>query len=114
MPAGRPTKYNWEELEPLMDKAIDEGMYIEELANYLDIDGNTLRAWEAEHPEFFRSVKKVRESCQRRIAKLLDAHAYGGIEKGRNLRKSAGEVAGTTLRCAEAARNEGEEPAADD
>lgn len=82
MPAGRPTKYNWEELEPLMDKAIDEGMYIEELANYLGIEGNTLRAWEAEHPEFLRAVKKVREACQRRIAKLLDAHAYGGIEKG--------------------------------
>jgi hypothetical protein len=82
MAGGRPTKYNWEELEPLMDKAIDEGMYIEELANYLDIDGNTLRAWEDEHPEFFRAVKKVREACQRRIAKLLDAHAYGGIEKG--------------------------------
>ena len=82
MPAGRPTKYDWEELEPLMDKAIDEGMYIEELANYLDIDGNTLREWESIHPEFFRAVKKVRESCQRRIAKLLDAHAYGGIEKG--------------------------------
>lgn len=82
MAGGRPTKYNWEELEPLMDKAIDEGMYIEELANYLGIEGNTLRAWEAEHPEFLRAVKKVRESCQRRIAKLLDAHAYGGIEKG--------------------------------
>ena len=38
----------------------------------------------------------------------------GGIEKGRNLRQPASKVAGTTLRCSEAAGNEGEEPAADD
>jgi hypothetical protein len=37
-----------------------------------------------------------------------------GIEKGRDLRESAGEVAGTALCCAEAAGDKGEEPAADD
>ena len=82
MPAGRPSEYNWEELEPKMDKAIADGMYIEELAAYLKVDGNTLRSWESQHPEFFRAVKQVRESCQRRIARLLDAHAHGTIEKG--------------------------------
>lgn len=82
MPAGRPTKYDWEQIEPLMAEAIDKGFYMEQLAHHLGIVHETLLEWEKEHPEFSEAVKKVRHSCKRRIADLLDAHAYGGIEKG--------------------------------
>jgi hypothetical protein len=82
MAGGRPTKYDWEELEPLMTEAIEGGFYIEQLAAHLGIHDETLREWESIHPEFSAAVKKVRQSCKRRIAALLDAHAYGSIEKG--------------------------------
>ena len=82
MPAGRPTKYDWEELEPLMTEAIEKGFYMEQLAHHLGIVHETLLEWESIHPEFSEAVKKVRQSCKQRIAALLDAHAYGGIEKG--------------------------------
>jgi hypothetical protein len=82
MAGGRPTKYDWEELEPLMTEAVEGGFYIEQLAAHLGIHDETLREWESIHPEFSAAVKKVRQACKRRIAALLDAHAYGGIEKG--------------------------------
>jgi hypothetical protein len=82
MAGGRPTKYDWEELEPLMNEAVEGGFYIEQLAAHLGIHDETLREWESIHPEFSAAVKKVRQSCKRRIAALLDAHAYGSIEKG--------------------------------
>lgn len=82
MAGGRPTKYDWEELEPLMTEAVEGGFYIEQLAAHLGIHDETLREWESIHPEFSAAVKKVRQSCKRRIAALLDAHAYGSIEKG--------------------------------
>jgi hypothetical protein len=82
MAGGRPTKYNWEELEPLMSEAIEKGFYMEQLAHHLGIVHETLLEWESIHPEFSEAVKKVRQSCKQRIAALLDAHAYGGIEKG--------------------------------
>jgi hypothetical protein len=65
-----------------MTEAVEGGFYIEQLAAHLGIHDETLREWESIHPEFSAAVKKVRQSCKRRIAALLDAHAYGSIEKG--------------------------------
>jgi hypothetical protein len=55
---------------------------MEQLAHHLGIVHETLLEWESIHPEFSEAVKKVRQACKQRIASLLDAHAYGGIEKG--------------------------------
>jgi hypothetical protein len=65
-----------------MTEAIEKGFYMEQLAHHLGIVHETLLEWESIHPEFSEAVKKVRQSCKQRIAALLDAHAYGGIEKG--------------------------------
>lgn len=82
MPAGRPTKYDFEALKPKLDEAERAGMYIEQLATHLGIHDDTIRDWESQHPEFSDAVKRIRLACKSRISSLLDAHAYGGIEKG--------------------------------
>lgn len=82
MPAGRPTKYDWNEIQPLMEIAISKGMYMEQLASHLGIVHETLLEWESKHPEFSEAVKRVRHACKHRIASLLDDHATGNIEKG--------------------------------
>lgn len=82
MPAGRPTKYDFEALKPKLDEAERAGMYIEQLATHLGIHDDTIRDWESQHPEFSDAVKRIRLACKARISSLLDAHAYGGIEKG--------------------------------
>jgi hypothetical protein len=65
-----------------LDEAEKAGMYIEQLATHLGIHDETIREWESLHPEFSAAVKKIRQACRQRVASLLDAHAYGGIEKG--------------------------------
>ncbi|CAB4141829.1 hypothetical protein UFOVP422_7 [uncultured Caudovirales phage] len=65
-----------------LEEAERAGMYIEQLATHLGIHDETIREWEAIHPEFSAAVKKIRQACRQRVASLLDAHAYGGIEKG--------------------------------
>jgi hypothetical protein len=82
MPAGRPTKYDFDALKPKLDEAERAGMYIEQLATHLGIHDDTIRDWESQHPEFSDAVKRIRLACKSRISQLLDAHAYGGIEKG--------------------------------
>ena len=82
MPAGRPTKYDFDALKPKLDEAERAGMYIEQLATHLGIHDDTIRDWESQHPEFSDAVKRIRLACKSRISQLLDAHAYGGIEQG--------------------------------
>lgn len=65
-----------------LEEAERAGMYIEQLATHLGIHDDTIRDWESQHPEFSDAVKKIRLACKARISALLDAHAYGGIEKG--------------------------------
>lgn len=72
---ARPTKYDPNTILPKMAEAIEKGMFIEQLAHHLGVDGNTIRAWEQEHPEFFRTVKAMRDACQNRVSDLLASHA---------------------------------------
>ncbi len=78
----RPTKYDFESMKDKLEEAERAGMYIEQLATHLGIHDETIREWESLHPEFSAAVKKIRQACRQRVASLLDAHAYGGIEKG--------------------------------
>lgn len=75
MPAGRPTKYDPDIILPKMAEAIEKGMFIEQLAHHLGVDRETIRHWEEEHPEFFGTVKVLRDACRNRVTDLLASHA---------------------------------------
>ena len=82
MPAGRPTKYDWEHYEPLLKEAEARGMYMEQLGPHLDLDKTTILEWCEIYPEFSHGVKKVRQACEARVAQMLDNLANGTAEKG--------------------------------
>jgi hypothetical protein len=82
MPAGRPTKYDWEHYEPLLKEAEARGMYMEQLGPHLDLDKTTILEWCEIYPEFSNGVKKVRQACEARVAQMLDNLANGTAEKG--------------------------------
>lgn len=82
MPGGRPTKYDWDKLQPLLEEAEERGMYREELAHHLGIVKTTMDDWIALYPEFSTAVDKVRQACEARLARMLDNLASGAAEKG--------------------------------
>lgn len=82
MPGGRPTKYNFEALKPLLAEAEERGMYREQLAHHLGIVKTTMDEWIQIHPEFSVAVDKVRIACEARLAQMLDDLASGAAEKG--------------------------------
>jgi hypothetical protein len=82
MPAGRPTKYDWEHYRPLLEQAEARGMYMEQLGPHLDLDKTTILEWCEIYPEFSNGVKKVRQACEARVAQMLDNLANGTAEKG--------------------------------
>lgn len=82
MPGGRPTKYDWERLKPLLEEAEERGLYREQLAHHLGIVKTTMDEWVALYPEFSNAVDRVRIACEARLAQMLDNLASGAAEKG--------------------------------
>lgn len=50
---------------------------IEGLAEYLDVDSDTIRNWSKEHKQFFVTIKKLVEKQKKQ---LMDDGMYGGKE----------------------------------
>lgn len=82
MQMGRPTKYDWETLKPLLDEAEAAGMYREQLAHHIGITKPTLDDWIELYPDFSYAVDRVRIACEARLAQMLDNLASGAAEKG--------------------------------
>jgi hypothetical protein len=82
MPAGQPTKYDWDAIQPRMREAVEKGMFIEQLARHLGVRKQTIHNWKRDYPEFLDAVEEVKEACESRLADLLIDHATGNIEKG--------------------------------
>lgn len=63
MPVGRPTKYNPEKNQEVID-LMSEGASIVEVAAMLDVSRQTIYEWMDVHPAFSDTIKKGFELCQ--------------------------------------------------
>ncbi len=77
MTAGRPTKYNPDELEHITQLCM-LGATDEELAKFLDVNRDTIYEWKKKYPEFTDAIKNGREYADIEVAKSLYSKACKG------------------------------------
>lgn len=77
MTAGRPTKYNPDQLDHITQLCM-LGATDEELAKFLDVNTDTIYNWKKKHPEFVEAIKKGREYADIEVAKSLFSKACAG------------------------------------
>lgn len=83
MPGGRPTKYEprfVDELDKYLATTGRENTSlptIQDFALWLNVDSDTLNNWAKIHPEFFGTLKKLKEL---QAKQLIDDGIYGGKE----------------------------------
>lgn len=70
MPGGRPTKYNAKVMLPIMKKAAEDGLFIEELAKELGVSKDTIYDWsdpdsERYNKEFSDALTEVKDGRDR-------------------------------------------------
>jgi len=77
MTAGRPTKYNPDELEHVTQLCM-MGATNEELAKFLNVATSTVDLWILKHEAFSGAVKNGREIADMEVAKSLYQKALSG------------------------------------
>jgi len=77
MTAGRPSKYNPDELNHVTNLCM-MGATNEELAKFLDVVTSTVDLWMIKYPEFLGAVKNGREYADTAVAKSLFSKACSG------------------------------------
>lgn len=82
-PGGRPTKFSpavYNQVEQYLSTCGKENMSlpsIEGLADYIDVDTDTIVEWGKIHPEFSVAIKKL---ANKQKQQLIDDGMYGGKE----------------------------------
>lgn len=74
---GQPTKYKGEETCKIVEKLAAIGNTSEQIADFLEIDQDTLFEWRKKHPEFSESLKKARDFCDELVELSLYNRARG-------------------------------------
>ena len=77
MTAGRPTKYNPDELDHVTQLCM-MGATNEELAKFLNVATSTVSLWIQEHEEFSEAIKNGREIADIEVSQSLYKKACGG------------------------------------
>lgn len=77
MTAGRPTKYNPDELEHVTQLCM-LGATDDELADFMGVHRDTIYEWKKKYPEFTDAIKKGREYADIEVAKSLFSKACSG------------------------------------
>jgi len=85
--AGRPSKYNPEVMLPILEKATEEGWYLEMLPHALGITKETMHDWRnAQSPryneEFSDAIKKVQAARDARLMRLTMQIQHGTNPEG--------------------------------
>lgn len=76
MPAGRPSPYK-KEFAKQAEKLCILGATENDLANFFEVVGSTIRKWAIEHPEFSAALKDGRGVADNRVERSLYHRAVG-------------------------------------
>lgn len=76
MPGGRPSKYNVEFVKQAYKLAL-LGAKNPELADFFEVNTDTIKEWRKIHPEFSAALKKGKELADMRVSKNLYKRANG-------------------------------------
>lgn len=73
---GRPTKYKEQYCEQAYKLCL-LGATDKELANFFEVNEDTIHEWKKVHPKFSESIKDAKESADAEVAKSLNEKARG-------------------------------------
>lgn len=96
MGAGRPTKYK-EEYCKQVYKLCLLGAIDTELANFFDVDPDTINEWKEVYPEFSVSIKKGKDQADSEVAHKLFKRATGYEHQDVDIKAIDGEIVITEL-----------------
>lgn len=74
---GRPTKYEGEATCKTVQKLAEIGNTVEQIAQFLEVDQDTIYEWRDKHPEFSEILKNARDFCDELVEQSLYARARG-------------------------------------
>ena len=91
---GRPTKYKDEETLKVVKALAECGKTDEEIAEILSVTFQTINNWKLQHPDFFESLKKAKDTPDDKVERSLFERACGYTRSIERLSKT-GEVVDT-------------------
>lgn len=94
--AGRPTDYRTE-YNDQAEKLCKLGATDKELADFFEVQEQTINNWKIAHPEFFESIKRGKQLADANVAEKLYQRAMGYSHPDVDLRVIDGEVVQTEL-----------------
>lgn len=80
MPAGRPTSYDPELIEPVKKLAL-LGATDAQIAGFIGVALSTLKLWKQAHPEFSAALKKAKDELDSKVVQSLYRRASGYVTK---------------------------------
>ena len=91
MPAGRPTKYKEEYNEQVMKLCL-LGATDVEIADFFNVDPQTVYTWRKKEPQFLEAVKEGKEKADARVSESLFHRALGYSHKATEFAKFNGTI----------------------
>lgn len=88
---GRPSKYRAEFVEQAT-KLCNLGATDEQLAEFFQVDSDTIDNWKISHPDFFRAINTAKENWDFAIERTLFQKARGFHYKAEKVMQYEGEV----------------------
>jgi hypothetical protein len=96
MPAGRPTKYE-PEYNFQVEKLAKLGATDKEIADFLDVNEDTIHEWKKVYPEFSESIKKGKLIADSNVAQSLYHRAIGYDHEDTDIRVVDKEIVQTPI-----------------
>lgn len=79
MPAGRPSKYDPEQVAKVCEIMEEDGLYVKDACAMLDISHETWANWKREKPEFLAAIKKSENIYKKKLLKVVHDAADSGV-----------------------------------